>query len=223
MKNLLLSLGMIVMLLSANAQIQKGAIMIGGSFNTYGSKNLSETATSSNNFAIKSFSLNVKPQIGFMVSDHTQIGLSFALEHSYFKSRTFNANSGVGYPTVDKGNTYLINPYLTRYIGITEKFYLTTTANAMIGAGKTHSGIPSSLNKSSVFDIRLNLTPGIAYFVSDNLAITATIGKLYYSYSKTTSDGTTNTTSTDMKNKLNNFGMNLSSSSLWFGVQFFIR
>jgi len=210
MKKVLISIGMIILFASANAQFQKGTVMIGGNIDIFGNK-----TTNTSNF--KNSYLNIKPQIGWFINDRTQIGIGLGYESS---SETYNGTfwPNDGYAIHSSGNqtiplihsnSYYFNPYVTRYLKIVDKFYLTTTLNAQAGWGNNYSSDYS-------FDLQFSITPGITYFLSKNLALSANIGQLYYRYNKVKSSGL----NSSPDEKYNDYGMSISNQTLFLGIRY---
>jgi|GEM_PF-1210149 len=229
MKKIIYILGIVCFVTQVNAQVQKGTVMIGGNIGIYGTDhqdNYNASSFSALN-TNKDFSLILKPQIGWFVSDRTQVGIAFEYAHNYTRQNL--AFAGQDNVNISKRNLYTLNPYLTRYIHLTDKLYLTGSFNAMIGIGKgqneqttssTQNGTMTIQSKSDIVNLEANFAPGITYFLSQSLAINASIGRLYYSYDQNKYNQK-NSNGEYPKNKDKDYGLDISAKSLSFGMNYF--
>lgn len=201
MKHIIFTLFLTVIFFSVNAQIQKGSIITGGHLNF----NSNDNDLVSNDYESKSFTIS--PEMGFFVSESTLLGLGLTYKHHDSKSEAF-IYSGGSFTHKSKSNIFYVNPYLTKYYKLKEKFYFTTRANVMAGFGKE--------NDNKVFEIRLNATPGLSYFVSEKWALTCNVGHIYYSHKKVDIDDI------DEKEKHKDYGINLNFNTFTIGFQYIL-
>lgn len=191
-----------------NAQVQKGVILTGGYVSYYG-YNYSDKFPGSNysefldyDFKRKIKHATISPQIGFFISETTLFGIGLTYEYSMNDQQTNYSRSYYSNPynysssTFDKDNLILINPYLTKYCKIMDKLYFTATINFLAGIGKEKSHQTSQYDyedseyningydelESNIFELRINATPGVTYFISDKWALCGSIGQIYYKH-----------------------------------------
>jgi len=211
MKKVILGFAMLIYFGCAEAQIQKGKVMIGGDLNISGIK-------STNSRGIhKTIDLNVKPQIGWFINDKTEIGLGLSYEYRFDNHPYWNVPGYVLFIGEAHSNLYYANPYITRYLKISNKFYLTASANLSFGAGvlKYTSSVGSPA-KHDLLDIGLRISPGMMYFINQKLAITANIGSIYYSYNQDTHQSKNESLTTAS----NNYGLSISPKTISVGVRY---
>ncbi|MPQ48889.1 hypothetical protein GCQ56_17970 [Marinifilum sp. N1E240] len=216
MKRILLLLFAFSLMSNLNAQIQKGSIIIGGDLN-YNGKDYSQKPSPVGNLTINRESNNLKiaPQISFFASESTLIGLGLTFEHSDYKNiqRTIyqDGTSVIHSEEItskEKRNLFLINPYVTKYSKLKDKFYFTTRVNLMVGFGKQ--------DDSKLTEFRVNATPGLAYFVSNKWALTCNVGQIYYNRTRSKLD------MDNFSNKSINedYGINVKFNSFTIGFQY---
>jgi hypothetical protein len=158
-----------------------------------------------NDYETKSFTIS--PEMGFFVNESTLLGIGLTYDHRKSKSETPIYDGG-SFTLKSKSNIFYINPYLTKYCKLKEKFYFTTRANIMAGFGKE--------NDNKVFEIRLNATPGLSYFVSEKWALTCNVGRIYYSHKKVDIEDS----SEEMKHE--DYGINVNFNTFTIGFQYIL-
>lgn len=217
-------MGMMTLTLVSYAQIQKGAILTGGAFSFNKRKNETEFTLGNDislvEFGRKSSFIAIRPQIGVFSSASTLLGIGISYEHSA-SERTVYFN---GDPMIvsEKTNTYFINPYYTKFGQLTDKLYFRTSINFLIGLGSDKGKYLEGLEtRSDVFEFRLNVTPGLTYFISEKWALSGSIGQLFY-------DRRQETLTTDLggseqpRNVDVNYGMSFSFNTFSFGFQYLL-
>ena len=196
-KAFLLSL---VMIFAVTTKAQEGSFYLGTSaLNLFGTENVDGFNFSTSpitGYAITAFDDNhtatygIAPELGYFISDDKAVGVSLFYTHS-------------GIDDGNDANTFGINPYFRYYAsGIGEKFKIYLQAGFTYA--KTETDIEGAFDLT-YFDIMVR--PGISYNFTDIFAINATFGKL--GYSKTSID--------KIDDSINEFGLNLDTSSLRFG------
>lgn len=197
---------------AANAQIQQGTITIGGSFSINSQKNSQEflgANPTKSDVDRNSFSIN--PRVGYFATSTLVVGLGLTYDRVAFE----RTHGGTSDPT-SVTNELLINPYVEKYFSISEKLYATTAFNILFGTGKIKQGE----FESDITSFRVNLMPGLTYFVSDKFAITGNFGQLFYNSRKIKNKTTTN--QIESENTDSQFGLNVSLNSFSLGIRYFI-
>jgi hypothetical protein len=165
------------------AQLQKGAILAGGGF-TYMGRNASDnfsTQPGAYQNDLKSTFLSIRPNVGFFLTESTLFGIALNYEYNSIVNQiVLNGNSRD--PGIQKSNIILINPNLTKFIQLSDKFYFTTSVNLLAGLGKGSLG--ENNRETNILDLRINVTPGLTYFISNKWAIQGSIGELFYNYKR---------------------------------------
>ena len=73
-----------------------------------------------------------------------------------------------------------------------------------------------------IFEYRLNISPGLTYFLNDKWALNANIGELFYSHTKETPDDYKGG-SEKPKNIEKNYGLSLKFNTFSIGIQYYLR
>ena len=221
MKYFIISLSLfIVSNTIVEAQIQKGARVLGGDIRYTG-------RTEKNDFSSSSFPVIekenssfffIRPQIGFFSSNSVLLGIG--LEYDRFVSYMHSSYNGNLTSTKKIDNTFLINPYLEKYISISDRFYFMMRFNLMAGGGNQKVGDDKEVViKTS--DLRANIAPGLSYFITDNLALTCSMGQLYYNLRIEHLQVEIN--DEKPKNAEHTYGFNFKFNTFSLGLQYYLR
>lgn len=191
MKKLLIILFIGILSINLNAQIHKGAILTGGYINFQGTDDSVEFPLYSSVYSDyylkrKTQYAAINPQIGFFATESLLLGIGLTYEYSKHDQQNSYSNSyySGSSSTFDRNNVILINPYLTKYSRLMDKLYFTTTINFLAGIGKEKSHQTNQDEydelEANIFDLRINVTPGFTYFISEKWALSGSIGQFYY-------------------------------------------
>ncbi|MFW0718829.1 outer membrane beta-barrel protein [Pedobacter sp. N23S346] len=198
MKKLLLSLVAVAGLVySANAQTEKGKIMLGGS--------VGFNSTKVEGAAKSDVSFSIVPNVGYFVSDNFAIG------------------TGVGY-TSDKevsenniNQAFKVAPFGRYYVNLSDqfKFFGQLSVPMEFGNNKfVDNNGDTGAKISKTTDIGVNLAPGFAFFPTKRIGIEVSVNGLGYNNRKVTNEITGNETT------INSFGLEASTLAPKLGVQF---
>ncbi|GAA4176787.1 MULTISPECIES: porin family protein [Sphingobacterium] len=193
MKKVLLTLAAIAGLtIAANAQTEKGKIMVGGQVGFQTSK------VKDTDFKNNSFSIN--PTVGYFVSDNWAVGTGVGYDWS--KNETNKDNS-------TKTDAFQVSPFVRKYTAEGPvRFFAQLSVPMAWGKTTVESNNVETKNKFERYGVEL--APGLAYFPTSKIGIELKVRGLYYNYNKDkTNDITTNT-----------FGLNVNSLAPTLGVQF---
>lgn len=216
MKQILLTVAIIITLYSqTSAQIQKGARLLEGviSFNSSSSKNEFYVSNwwISTNAESKATSFSFQPKIGFFTSETFLVGIGADYEYSSYESSPSSKQ---------KTSLYFLNPYIRKYFVLKEKLFFTVSLNVLVGGGRDEYHSTSNVLDIDVFEWRTNVTPGLTYFVSNQWAVTANFGQLFYNYRKETVDH-------DLDDQPDNvdksFGASFQFNTFGIGIQYYLR
>lgn len=228
MKKILLLLMAITVTHIAFSQINKGAILLEGNINFYETKTEDEFFVnfSSGVYDYKSTFFAVNPKIGFFTSETILVGIGLNYEHVGYRYKT--TFDGVTFSTrTEKSNLYFINPYIKKFIPIKDKLFLTLTGNAFIGLGKVkytdeEDGAEDFEIKNDQIAFRVNVSPGVTYFLSPQWALTASFGQLFYNYKKEELSEELGL-SNQPKNVDTTYGVSFQFNTFGVGVQYLLR
>lgn len=183
---------------TANGQIKKGAVLLGGNigFSTQKTDDPFNTAQKTTNFVIS-------PAFGRAVKENLIVG--FDLNYSYYKNES-------NIPNIQTTNGYGLGVFIRRYKELGKGFYL--FGQGRIGGtynntkNDIHLPAPPSEYQVKGFSIDAGIYPGIAYAVSNKLQLETGFNNLVYaSYSHTNNEGT------DLKTNSFAIGSSLSNFS----------
>ncbi len=202
MKKVLMGL-FVIATVAVNAQIETGQVFVGGSFGfgTSGSSNENIVGgTSTLTDGTSTFSFNILPQVGYMITDNFGAGLGMGYNFLKITTPDFFDNGANQYDQVDKYGTFVIMPFARYYKGIADKFFLFGEFSIPIGFGN-YSSLMWNDNRTGTVDydgIRkalyfgIDLSLGANYFITDNIALEANFGLFGMNYSSTKQTNTDN-------------------------------
>ena len=168
-KYLLFTASIVLITLSASAQISKGSSYLGGSLGFSTAKRTVDSPGSSSE-SNKSTSVAVSPAIGFAYKENHVWGLYLSYGHS---------SSGSG----SKQDSYGLGGFLRQYKPLGKSFYLFAQESVLLGYGKTNYDLAKMYSGS------LSFAPGFAYDVSKKFQLELSLNNLFYSnynHTKTT-------------------------------------
>jgi len=230
MKNLILVLIILFgTTLNSSAQIQKGAMLIGGnvSFNIQERNEEFRTYsfTLEDDYYKRTF-LSARPQFGVFINESMLLGIGINYEFNETKSKFIDLTSYEESESTQKSNLIFFNPYFKKFFKIKEKFFLTTSLNFLIGFGKRKMESEGYYGNDykrelKIFEYRLNISPGLTYFLNDKWALNANIGQLYYSHKKETPDKDIGV-SEKPKNISKDYGLSFKFNTFSIGIQYYL-
>jgi outer membrane protein len=143
---------------------------------------------------------------GYFVSKNTEVGLGIGYNYQKSEYTGLNAQGR-------KKSSYTINTYLKKYIFILPKFAFSAQGSFVYTYGDERI-TPSNTNIKA-HTIQLRITPGINYFINDNLALQAEFGSIAYSHTSNTY------TASNAKGSRDNFVFNLNMSNFYWGITYY--
>ncbi len=143
----------------------------------------------------KSNEFTFSPQVGFFLTENIALeaGLIFGSSEDFSEDKTSSFGGSIG-------ANYFFTP--------AKQF------SFVLGAGVAYTNSkfePNGGGESKVNTFAIAVAPGVNYFVSDCIALRASIGALSYASSKEDADGA---------EAVNTFGLNLDLSDINFGVTY---
>jgi len=206
-KTFTLSIVATFLVIYANAQINKGSVLFGGTLNFY-----TDQLKNSDSVVLKSNNFSITPSIGFAVDTNTIVGVSLFYGNSNNK----------GFVSFEqKSNTYGAGIFARRYKPISKNFYLYAETNLMFDYTSYNYSehiYNQSEYDSKAFDINLNISPGVAYSLTHCIQLEAGLQNLLsvaYTHRKEDSKDNAYTNF-----KENNFTLSSSLNPVSFGSVF---
>lgn len=216
--------------LAANAQIQKGSIMLGGAFNfqntqtNFDSKYQPQSFSSNSTVSSNSFSFN--PQVGYTLDNNWMIGTRLILNSSKSTTEVTNNNDGdiTNGTEIRKGFTYGIGFFTRKYFPFNDHLAAFGAINANIS--KLNNQVKSTSNLQDDFEVEgdytafgSSLQAGLTCFPKNWLAIELYTDLLQFSRTSQKQDN-----DSQNSNTVNNgFSSGLNTASFYFGVSFFLN
>lgn len=209
--------------MSVYSQTEKGKMFIGGqiSLSTTSNPGLDTLSTVDRT----AFSIKISPNFAYFIKDNFAIGGNFSLGYSNSTNEYAYINQ-VAYLQTDKSNSTSIGigGFARYYAKITDKFFFFMHGGATYTYQKdksdqTYINLSHTLENKQTHSntIAVALSPGLVYFVTPKLGIQATFGELAYSFTSQKNDKV----NYDNHQNSSNFGFNLRSSSLTFGLNYY--
>jgi hypothetical protein len=202
-------------------QINSGAVLLEGTLNYNHSTSDYEISPNSpfSTSKQKSTSFAFRPRVGFFVNEAFVMGLGVSYESTSYAYLSFY-DGAPSTPYAEKSSLIALTPYVRQFIPLNEKVYLTITGNVSIGVGKARYGDDSAL-KNDLFNMRVDVGPGLTYFLSQRWAVTASFGQLFYNYRKESGEapGGSNEKPKDIDKS---YGFNFQFNTIGVGAQYFL-
>ncbi|WP_019037342.1 outer membrane beta-barrel protein [Psychroflexus tropicus] len=146
-----------------------------------------------------------RPELGYAVADNLLLGLGAS--YNYNKSEF---DSSFDYRTTET-NSFGFTPYIEKFFPLNSDFALSVRGEVRYLFGNSTFGNNSNASESDTNSFFIGFRPGINYFVSERVFLQANFGALEYDSIKNEDDFVN-------VNKSNGFGLNLNTSSLFFGI-----
>lgn len=221
MKKLLLAAVLACIGSTAFAQTSQGTVVASGSLRYYDYTNKTEDKLSSTD----NRSFSIAPGIGYMIKESLEAGISFRITTSTNASSSTHLDEWGGRElysrSESKDNRFAISPYVKKYFALSEKIAFTGEAYVSFSKGNSHyeskiMEYSSTKSKYSNSAFGLGIRPGITFFPTDKIGLSANFGYLGYSHT------THKNKEYDSKSTSSDFGLNLDGSTLSFGFGYFI-
>ncbi|TXK49817.1 outer membrane beta-barrel protein [Pontibacter qinzhouensis] len=196
----------------AYAQTEQGNMVITGRIGGSLSSNEIEDKDYPDGFRRKSSSVSFRPSFGYFIQDRLEVGLSPQI---YF-SKSHEAYSGVD--NIYRSRFIGFAPYIRKYVVLSDKLMAhgTVTASAGFNTSWTDNDSIRNPTKYKSTDLGISIFPGITYFATEKIGITATIGNLgYMRYMSKRREGVKSLVQ-------QNFIADISFSSFTLGINYFI-
>ena len=199
MKKLLLSLVAVAALtFGANAQTEKGKIILGGNIG-FNSSKVDGASKADVNFS-------VVPSIGYFVGKNFAIGTGVGYEYD----KTISANRG-------QLEAFKVAPFGRYYVNLTDQFKFFGQLSVPLAFGSLKS-VDANGDTGSKFasttSIGVNVAPGFAFFPNKKIGIEFSVNGLGYENFSTKAEAT------GEKVKTNSFGLEANTFAPKLGVQF---
>lgn len=181
--------------------VPRGQWLLGGSFSYQQFKTDDYTFVVLENINLDGYTLNISPFAGYFLRDNLAVGLRFgynrsladigSVELGFLDNTDFNINDYHYVKHVYSG-TAMVRSYIN--LGDSKRFGLFTEGRLTLGGGqgKVTSGVGADLSGTyqDIFEVHLGLTPGLTAFITNNVAVEATVGimGLQYKMIKQTKD-----------------------------------
>lgn len=227
MKNIYLSIVFILTLLSSYSQIEKGTKSIGISFSSSQASNKSNSyVNGSYSNESNSNSIGASSNFNYFIKNNLSIGC--ALEYTYSKGyNLYTYPMGETNSSSSVGNNFSTSFNSSYYFQLSERFYFSITGSLIYGHSITnntqiietdaYSQETKTKEYSNLYSIRFN--PSIMYFIRPKWGLKASFGSLYY----TVQNGRNIDLPYDNHNNRYSYGLNLSSNSFSFGINYYFK
>ncbi|MDR3716245.1 MAG: outer membrane beta-barrel protein [Puia sp.] len=198
----------------SQAQINPGAILIGGSvsFND-------ESTNQANGLATKSTAFSINPYFGKAIRQNLIVGFDLLYDHSH---------SGNNVPDLT-GNDYGLGVFVRKYKYLGNRFYLFGQTRLGGTYGKTSSKSADNLGNideadTKSYSVSLGFMPGISYAISRKWQVEATLPNLaYIEYTHGKTTNSPSSAGTDYTQHAFTAGSILNNYPLTLGISFLLN
>ena len=203
--------------LAANAQTEKGKIIVGGSIGYSNNKNNRDT------FDSKQTGFTLLPSAGYFIEDNLALGLGIG-----YSGVTVTSNDKSKFLLRQKNKTdyFMVSPFIRHYVNISDQFKFFSqlsvpmqwgnVKNEVSSGNPTVSYVPGSSYKTT--SIGVSIAPGLAYFPTKRIGIQLSVDGLAYFWNK--SENKTNSFNNDVKSNSFNLGTDFFAPKI--GIQFYL-
>lgn len=202
-------LTVLITMSAVNAQIRKGANLIGGSI--YYNNQKSDQTSGNSTQGTKNSGFGITPSYGKAIRDNLVIGATLNYGNSV------NENYNPGNSSTTKNNSFGAGVFIRPYKNLgASGFYLFLDGHL----GANYSKSTNSPYENKGFDVGAGINPGIAFAISPKMQIETGLNNLFYAgyFSNKSTNGQPVYTS---KSSGFNAGIGLGSSTTWtVGVKF---
>lgn len=179
-KNLCIILFLLSALISiqpVTAQISKGSAMFGGSINFYGSQNKNETTPGEKS---TTSGIGVTPLFGKAIKNNLLVGGDISYGR-YSNSRDYPGGGGQSSKT--NSDSYGVGAFVRGYRNLGNSgfyLYLQNRIGVQVSSGKTSNSNPGYDYRNNGMAVNLNLSPGVAYAITERMHIETGLDNLFY-------------------------------------------
>ncbi|WP_461787736.1 outer membrane beta-barrel protein [Pedobacter sp.] len=199
MKKLLLSLVAVAAItFGANAQTEKGKIILGG--------NVGFNSTKVDGAAKADVNFSVVPSVGFFVGNNFAVGTGVG----------YNYNKSVS--TRNQNEAFEVAPFGRYYVNLTDQFKFFGQLSVPLAFGTVkdvNANGDTGAKLGTTTSIGVNVAPGFAFFPNKKVGIEFSVNGLGYE------NFTTKAEVTGAKVKTNSFGLDANTFAPKLGVQFY--
>ncbi len=188
----------------------QGSISVGGAFNLW-FQNPKTEYTNQTVDGTKTTQFTLLPSVEYFVSDQFSLGLGIGYNLIRYKS----ANNDI-----DRTGMFYFEPYVRKYFKLGDRFSIFGQGGLSLGFGnrvvETTNNNTTVSTKFARSSVSVGITPGILFFVSDKVALETSFGSFGY-------EGSSTEVAANQKDKTSDFGLQLNTTTLNFGIRFFIK
>jgi hypothetical protein len=195
------------------SQTEKGKKILGGQLNFYGNKGATLDSLSSSRTTYSTLQLN--PNVGYFIKDNFALGVLLNVGFSNQSQNNQNSISTYYYKT----NTinFGAGAFARYYKKIGDRFSFFVNGNMLYNHQISKTESTSSKQEKQANSINLGFSPGLVYFPSPKLGIEVLFGNINYTYTSSVNK----TVSYKNHDNRGGYGLNLSPSSLYLGMNYY--
>lgn len=218
-KRILAVLPMLLLSLTAMAQLEKGTILLGGGVGFGSSNSSSETTgiyseSTTNNF-------NFSPDAGFFFQDNWVLGISLPLSWSKTTTNSKPAAGAAEFSSESKNSSWGLAPFVRGYFPFGEKisaFGQVQAGYSQISSTFTPNGNEDASSGKDVNSFNATASLGLSYFPKTWLGVNLSVSPLSYTSSSWEDNGYTENAEGDSSG----FNFGVDTSVITLGVNFFL-
>lgn len=197
----------------AFAQTSQGTMAVSGSVN-FRNETIRNHSSIPTEHKVTNRAINLQPSIGYFVKDKLEVGLGIGLNrYSYKLEQEDDDTSG-------RNLNVSLNPYIRKYVALTDQLLLHGTGYATVGFG--NSKIRNTADNTEEItqtsdNFGFGIYPGLTYFATPKIGFTASFGSLSFSRTKEKPNDSAQAERTTYR-----YDANLHPSSISIGFGYFI-
>ncbi|WP_347156765.1 hypothetical protein [Pontibacter chitinilyticus] len=220
MKKILIAVLLALAGTSAHAQIAKGTHTFHG--HVIVERNESKYTVDKQTLKPINYLFIVSPGAGLFIHDNVEFGVNLDLSFSHVSGYSYHdGNPLLSSKSRDYGVGF--SPYLQKYWTVTNQLYLTGSASVFASFHHTQNNIPDSPIKDSIgrgYGVGASLSPGLAFFLSNNFSLGASFGLVQFTHSYTKTEVNNYESSF---NSVNNLAASLNPGFYYLGIQYYLN
>lgn len=233
MKKLLLLVIVTASALTVQAQTSRGTVALTGTLGYSQHKDSAEKEQNGARYESDGYSYTLAPSIGYFIKDNLELGVSFQL----YKYKSESSDPTNTFILSDKSeNKYTdYSVYARQYKFLTEKLAVHGTLKAGLSNREDlrdilpHTGLANQghYRNDHYTTFSAALSPGLTFFASNKVGLTASFGALQYSRKKTEMTSVSDYSTSPWQRHVTTYKSNVleldfSSMNLNFGLSYFI-
>jgi opacity protein-like surface antigen len=178
-----------------------------GTWNTQANLNFFSSNQENNQAEVSNSNFGLNATLGYAVSKNLEIGLGAGYNTNTTENKLLTNTNEI------TRRDFTINAYIKQYVFIIPNLAFTAQGTISYGGGVMEYNNDTTQDDLTTYAIQL--VPGLSYFATEHLAITAQIGNISYRHTKTEFQNIPEPVKRD------DFGVHLNMSNITLGIAYY--